>query len=76
MRFSDARLHALSFMDMYSLHGFEASIRPVFGSVCHLLIVVSYWTLGSAHPHAAAAICFSRSRASRVSSTVPSVRAR
>ena len=50
MRFSDARLHALSFMDMYSLHGFEASIRPVFGSVCHLLIVVSYWTPGRRTP--------------------------
>src|SRR5690348_9279981 len=62
-------------MDMYSEHGFEALIRLVFGSVCQLLIVVSYWTPGSAHSHAAAATWRSRSRALRVSSTVPSVRA-
>src|SRR5437762_1140487 len=60
---------------MYSEHGFDALIRPVFGSVCHELIVVSYWTPGSAHFHAASAICFISSRASRVSTTVPSVRA-
>jgi hypothetical protein len=29
-------------MCMYSEHGFEALIRPVFGQVCHWLIVVSY----------------------------------
>ena len=39
---------------MYSEHGFDALMRPVFGSVCHELIVVSYWTPGSAHSHAAA----------------------
>ena len=37
--------------------------------------MVSYWTPGSAHSQAAAAIWRSRSRASTVSSTVPSVRA-
>src|SRR5581483_10157382 len=62
-------------IDMYSEHGLDALIRPVFGSVCHWLIVVSYWTPGSAHSHAAAAIWRSRSRALTVSSTVPSVRA-
>ena len=56
MRLSEARLHAESSIDMYSEHGFEALIRLVFGSVCHELIVVSYWTPGSAHSHAAAAI--------------------
>ncbi len=60
---------------MYSEHGFDALMRPVFGSVCHELIVVSYCTPGSAHSHAAAAICRSRSRASTVVSTAPSVRA-
>ena len=60
---------------MYSEHGFDALIRPEFGLVCHALIVVSYWTPGSAHFHAASAICRSRSRASTVSTTVPSVRA-
>src|SRR5690348_5188747 len=75
MRLSEARLHAESSIDMYSEHGFDALMRPVFGSVCHELIVVSYWTPGSAHSHAAAAIWRNRSRASRVSRTVPSVRA-
>src|SRR3954468_9294164 len=75
IRLSDARLHALSSIDMYSEHGFEALMRPVFGSVCQLLIVVSYWTPGSAHFHAASAIWRSSWRASRVSTTVPSVRA-
>src|SRR5437762_11211732 len=75
MRLSDARLQAESSIDMYSEHGFEALMRPVFGSVCHELIVVSYWTPGSAHSHAAAAICRSRSRPSIVARTVPSVRA-
>src|SRR5215467_6496377 len=75
MRFSEARLQAESSIDMYSEHGFDALMRLVFGSVCHALIVVSYWTPGSAHTHAAAAIWRSRSRASFVSSTVPSVRA-
>src|SRR5687767_15811418 len=60
---------------MYSEHGFDALMRDVFGSVCHWLIVVSYWTPGSAHFHAASAIWRSRSLASRVSTTVPSVRA-
>src|SRR5204862_6097417 len=62
-------------MDMYSLHGFDALIRPVFGSVCHELIVVSYWTPGSAHLHAASAMSCSSFRAFFVSTTVPSVRA-
>jgi hypothetical protein len=75
MRLSEARLHAESSIDMYSEHGFEALIRLVFGNVCHELMVVSYWTPGSAHSHAAAAIWRSRSRASSVSRTVPSVRA-
>ena len=60
---------------MYSEHGFDALIRPVFGSVCHALIVVSYCTPGSAHSQAASAIWRSSSRASTVSTTVPSVRA-
>src|SRR6266540_4739489 len=56
-------------------HGLDALIRPVFGRVCHLLIVVSYWTPGSADFHDASAIWRSSSRALRVSTTVPSVRA-
>src|SRR5919199_6974096 len=60
---------------MYSEHGFDALIRDVFGSVCHLLMVVSYWTPGSAQRHAASAIWRSSPRAFVVSTTVPSVRA-
>src|SRR5947199_5222798 len=75
IRFRDARLHALSSIDMYSEHGFDALIRDVFGSVCQLLIVVSYCTPGSAHCQAASARSFSSFRALIVSTTVPSVRA-
>src|SRR5436190_10862888 len=75
MRFSDARLQAESSMLMYSLHGLDALIRPVFGLVCHWLIVVSYWTPGSAHCHDASAMSFSSERASTVLTTEPSVRA-
>src|SRR5215207_6835360 len=75
IRLREARLQAESSIDMYSEQGFEAVIGPVFGSVCHLLIVVSYWTPGSAHCQAASAICRSSSRASVDSTTAPSVRA-
>src|SRR5947199_349664 len=34
-------------MLIYSEQGLDALIRPVFGSVCQALIVVSYWTPGS-----------------------------
>src|ERR671924_1281988 len=76
IRFSDARLHALSSTCMYSLHGFDALIRPEFGDVCHWLIVVSYWTPGSAQRHAASAISRMSSRAGTGSPTgSPVVRA-
>ena len=68
-------MQALSSMDMYSEHGLDALIRDVFGSVCQALMVVSYWTPGSAHFHAASAACLSRSRAGTVVTTLPSVRA-
>src|SRR5207302_1941246 len=60
---------------MYSEHGFDALMRPVFGSVCHELIVVSYWTPGSAQRHAASAMSCRSFRALIVSTTEPSVRA-
>src|SRR5215208_6451979 len=63
IRFSDARLHALSSTCMYSEHGFDALMRPEFGDVCHWLIVVSYWTPGSAQRQAASAISRMSSRA-------------
>ena len=61
---------------MYSLHGLEAVIRPVSGLVCQSLMVSSYWIPGSAHSQAARAILSNSSRASTVSITRPSVRAR
>ena len=64
MRFSDARLHAELSTCMYSEHGFDALMRPEFGLVCHWLIVVSYWTPGSAQRHAASAISRISPRAS------------
>src|SRR6201995_1207234 len=63
IRFSDARLQAESSTCMYSLQGLDALIRPEFGDVCHWLIVVSYWTPGSAQRHAASAISRISSRA-------------
>src|SRR3954470_13151656 len=51
-----ARLHAELSRCMYSEQGLEPLMRPVFGAVCHLLIVVSYCMPGSAHSHAASAI--------------------
>ena len=75
IRFSEERLQAESSMCMYSEHGFDALIRPVFGLVCHWLIVVSYCTPGSAHCHDASAMSFRSERASTVRTTEPSVRA-
>src|ERR687896_2368989 len=75
IRFSDARLHAESSTCMYSLQGFDALIRPEFGDVCHWLIVVSYWTPGSAQRQAASAISRISSRAGIVSVGSPVVRA-
>src|SRR5215217_8221969 len=63
MRFSDARLQAESSTCMYSEHGLDALMRPELGDVCHWLIVVSYWTPGSAQRHAASEISRISSRA-------------
>src|SRR5450631_1500602 len=48
---------------MYSEHGLDALIRPLFGDVCQRLIVVSYCMPGSAQRHAASEISFISSRA-------------
>src|SRR5262245_52756889 len=69
VRFKLDRLHAESSRNMYSEHGFDALIGPVFGHVCHRLIVVSYCTPGSAQAHAASATWRQRSRALSVSTT-------
>src|SRR4051794_27532506 len=76
MRFSDARLHELLSRLMYSEHGLEALIRPVSGLVCQSLIVSSYWMPGSAHSQAAFVTLRKSWRASTVSMTEPSDRAR
>src|SRR3954462_12606333 len=75
MRLIDARLQAESSTCMYSLQGLDALMRPEFGDVCQSLIVVSYWTPGSAQRHAASAMSRMSSRASSVSTTAPSTRA-
>src|SRR5580700_10960108 len=76
VRFTLARLHAVSSRNMYSEHGFDALMRPEFGHVCQRLIVVSYCTPGSAHPQAASATWRRSSLASSVSQTCPVVRKR
>src|SRR5918994_5824407 len=75
-RFRLARLQEELSSDMYSEHRFDAVIRPVSGLVCQSLMVSSYWMPGSAHSQAAWAILPNSSRASTVSITRPSVRAR
>src|SRR5215475_11304846 len=76
MRLSEERLQAESSRNMYSLHGFEALIRAVFGQVCQSFTVVSYWMPGSPHWCAASAIMVMRSRALNVSTTSPVTTAR
>src|SRR3954464_11202543 len=75
MRLIDARLQAESSTCMYSEHGFDALMRPEFGHVCHSLMIVSYWTPGSAQRHASSPIWRIRSRASYSSTGCPVVRA-
>src|SRR5580698_7301510 len=70
IRFSEARLHAVSSRNMYSEQGFEALMRAVFFEVCHRLIVVSYCMPGSPHCQVASAILYMISRALRVSTGV------
>ena len=75
IRLSEARLQAESSTCMYSLQGLEALIRPDSGQVCQRLMIVSYWTPGSAQRQAASAIWFIRSRAGSVFVASPVVRA-
>src|SRR5438477_10900025 len=58
-----ARLQAVLSRNMYSLQGLLALMRPLLGQVCHLLIVVSYWTPGSPQCQAQSAMRFKSSRA-------------
>src|SRR5215210_2690217 len=73
-RFIDARLQAVSSRNMYSEHGFEATIGPEFGEVCQSFTVVWNCRPGSAQAQAAWPIFSHRSRAFSVLATVRLVR--
>src|SRR5689334_16986512 len=73
MRFSDARLQALSSRNMYSEHGFDALMRDVLMHGCQSLIVVSYCMPGSPQIQAASAILRIITRALWVSTVLPLV---
>src|SRR5580704_6931220 len=68
IKLSDARLQAELSRCMYSLHGFDALMRPELGQVCQVLIVVSNCIPGSPQPWAASAIIRIRLRALYVAS--------
>src|SRR5215813_3861778 len=63
IRFSDARLHAVSSRNMYSEQGLLALMRAVLLQVCQRLTVVSYCMPGSPQCQVESAILWSRSRA-------------
>jgi hypothetical protein len=75
MRFSEARLQAVSSRNMYSEQGLEERISPPAGQVCHSLTVEWNWMPGSAQCQAASAIFSHSPRAligtRRVGSTRP-----
>ena len=56
IKFSEARLHAVSSRNMYSLQGLLALIRAVFLHVCQRFTVVSYCIPGSPQCHVESAI--------------------
>src|SRR6187551_1277529 len=73
IKFSDARLQALSSRNMYSEHGFDALMRAVLMHGCQSLMVVSYCMPGSPQIQAASAILRMSLRAEWVSTTLPLV---
>src|SRR5580704_15393293 len=72
IRFSEARLQAVSSRNIYSEQGFEALMRAVLLHVCQRLIVVSYCMPGSPQCHVESAILDSKSRALSFSAGCPS----
>src|SRR5690348_14528205 len=72
IRFSEARLQAVSSRNMYSLHGLLALMRAVFLHVCQRLTVVSYCMPGSPQCQVESAILWSKSRARSLSIGWPS----
>src|SRR5277367_4640320 len=73
IRFSDARLHAVSSRNIYSEQGFEALMRAVVLHVCQRFTVVSYCMPGSPQCHAESAMLCSSSRARNFSQGFPSL---
>src|SRR4051812_16521111 len=76
IRLIDARLHAESSMNIYSLHGFEELIGAVFGQVCQRWMVSSYWRPGSPQSQVPSAILAISIRARWVCIVRPVVTAR
>src|SRR5437764_11143044 len=72
IRFSDARLHAVSSRNMYSEQGLLALMRAVDFEVCQRLTVVSYCIPGSPQCQVDSAIFIIRSRAGSFSTGCPS----
>src|SRR5437867_1300627 len=73
IRFSEARLQAVSSRNIYSEHGLLALIRAVFFEVCQRFTVVSYCIPGSPQCQVESAIFIIRSRARSFSAGWPSV---
>src|SRR5215469_16790396 len=73
IRFSEARLHAVSSRNMYSEQGFEALMRAVVLQVCQRFTVVSYCMPGSPQAQADSDMRCSRSRALYFSNGFPSL---
>src|SRR5258708_37129412 len=72
IKFREARLHAVSSRNMYSLQGLLALMRAVFLLVCQRLTVVSYCIPGSPHCQGASEIFPIKSLALKVLTTRPS----
>src|SRR5258708_17259630 len=73
IKFREARLHAVSSRNMYSLHGFEALMRAVFLQVCQRFTVVSYCMPGSPQCHLESATFASKALARTVAVRWPSM---
>ncbi len=73
MRFNEARLHAVSSRNIYSLQGLLALIRAVFLQVCQRFTVVSYCIPGSPQCHVESAILYNKSLAPSFALGCPSV---
>src|SRR5712692_9217915 len=72
IKLREARLHAVSSRNMYSLQGFEALMRAVFLHVCQRLTVVSNCIPGSPQCQVESAIYIIKSRARSFSTDWPS----